>query len=344
MAKAPKGGEGFKPIDPKKTGPAEISQMADRVVNHVQAATPSQRRAGARFYDRARRDAYHVSKGVNPGMAEDPRRPGRTRDFNAVMDERGNTEDMKSRQPGIDRAAHTIAALSPSGGGMTWRENPQAAHETYKMSPEGAKGVQKTAAAHVAARKAGSAVTTAKKAGEDTTAPQAAADAAQKTYKNTNVSARSHPDIAKTNLKRTSTDTIATAHDIASGKQDEVNSEVKTQAFAQNIARPRHIAGVGPASQRATVDGRSHNIAVGKDLPWGTTIGLGAPSRYKVTEQAHQLAAQRTGQLPHQAQATSWIQHKEAKESTASAGMQARHMGARGTGGDITLNSEQFGK
>jgi hypothetical protein len=324
----------FKPISIKDTGPKQVSEMADRTVSHVQAATPSERRGGARFYDRARRDAYHVSKGVDPGLAGSAAdknaagRPGRTRNFNAVMDERGQTEGMKERQPGITRAAHQIAQLSPSlPAGMSWHENPRAAHQVSHLTGETLGKLDEATRAHETAQTAAGLAVSTKNAVRKKTGSKAGAKAAGKAaetahgdYRVKNDAARAQPDINDTELKHAGSDNIVKAHDISTGAAAGVASRVKTGAFAETIARPRHIGGGIEASERSTIDGRSHDIAVGKHLGWKTDRGLGAAGRYQHFEEGNRQAAARLGMYPHQAQAVSWIQDDNAQKAKASEG------------------------
>ena len=60
--------EQFKPVQVKNVTPEEHAGHVKNIVDSVKAATPAERRGGARFYERAHRDATRVGLGLNLGF------------------------------------------------------------------------------------------------------------------------------------------------------------------------------------------------------------------------------------------------------------------------------------
>jgi hypothetical protein len=93
-----------------------------------------------------------------------------------------------------------------------------------------------------------------------------------------------------------------------SPKGKKTDTRKKIGSFYQNIRDPK-------GSQAATVDSRSHDIAVGeKGLGWTTRRGLSSVGRYRNLENAHVEATHilrdmtdNPRLMPHQVQATSWL-------------------------------------
>jgi hypothetical protein len=66
-------------------------------------------------------------------------------------------------------------------------------------------------------------------------------------------------------------------------------------------------------SDSATIDGRSHDIALGEHHTWDTERGLSAKGRYQYFVDTHAEARDKLGMRSASAvQATSWIQDKNA--------------------------------
>ena len=238
----------FTPINHKALTSPEKERFAQNIAGSVAKATPAERRQGSHWYGRAHRDAVTLAAGA------DPRTPGRTR-REALSQFRQAPAGERSER--VSRAAGTLAALSPSGGGMSWERNVPAAHELGKLSDS---------------------------------------DVAK-------VSAGNREPLAGNNLRFASSSTVARAHEILTGKKA-VPHDVKTGNFYRNINNPRDPDSV-------TIDGRSHDIAIGQRQSWRTTRGLGSKGRYDVLADAHQRARDITGmQQAHQVQAVSWLADK----------------------------------
>lgn len=250
---AAKAANTFKPIKPKDVTPAEREQHVQNVVRSVQAATPSERRGGAQWYQRAHRDAVTLAAGANP------RTPGRSR-REALKSFRALPES--EQKPRVEQAAGAVARLSPSGGGMNWERNVPAVHELGKMS--------------------GSQVD--------------------------QVSRGNRSSLAGKNLRFASNRDIVSAHAVLHGDarpEDVLPMNLKTGHFYKNIAEPGKGHG-------ATIDARSHDIALGQRQTWDTNRGLQSAGRYKHFEDVHSEAAKRLGMSPEGTQATSWVADKRA--------------------------------
>ncbi len=98
----------------------------------------SEKRAGARSYPRARRDAVRVGLGMNPGKqpcGDASARTGRTPLRKATPEQWAAFNDPVHREAARMRGAGAIAALSPSSpAGMDWENNPTAAYEVWSLT------------------------------------------------------------------------------------------------------------------------------------------------------------------------------------------------------------------
>lgn len=274
---------GFKPVNPKAVTPAQREQQVQNVVHSVQAAaTPSERRGGAQWYQRAHREAATLAAGANP-LA-----PGRTR--RAAKKAFGQLPESEQRAR-TNQSAGVLARLSPSGGGMTWEKSVPAAHELGKMT--------------------------------DAQVDQ--------------VSRGNRSSLAGKNLRFASNRDIVSAHTIHTGEnkpEDVLPMKLKTGHFYKNIAEPGKGHG-------ATIDARSHDIALGERHTWDTNRGLQSAGRYKHFEDVHTEAAHRLGMSPEGTQATSWVADKRAAlqsgqgvdTSKMSANQGVGGLGARRRGG-----------
>ena len=108
------------------------------IANSYRESTPSEKRAGARSYARAGRDAVRVGLGMNPGKQpyEDvSRRPGHMPLRKATPEQRAAFNDPVQREAARMRGAGAIAALSASSpAGMDRENNPTAAHEVWSLT------------------------------------------------------------------------------------------------------------------------------------------------------------------------------------------------------------------
>ena len=281
----------------KNLNKPQFEQHVKNVMASTQAAGPVEQQRGKNFYPMAHELSKSVGRGVDPSGALEHGTPGHvSRDYFL-----GNTSALKEeihdptntlQETRVKQGAGAVAALSPA---MPWEQrgkddkvtsypNVQAAHELRGVSEGEMVEIQRGNRAPVAGNP------------------------------------------ARANLNRQSGANISKAHDILHGYRDpdmafSTRSKaartknpgplpggeptVKTGAFYGNIVDPTH-------SQRATIDGRSHDIAVGEELAWKTNRGLGAQGRYDYLEAVHQEAAKRMGMRPHEVQATSWLADKKA--------------------------------
>jgi hypothetical protein len=315
----------FTPVDPKTF---DVDAAAERIKTSVGKASPSQRRSGAQWYQRANRDASRIGAGLDPGKPtgagydeptaqgkrEGVQRPGRTRLRGAELDA-FHSRSQGARQQDVDRGAGAMAVTSPSYAGMNYERSLSASHAAQNIDSSDMLAINKasatlgvTRAAQGTAKKATNAAK--KGLGSPEVASQAVAahEASKTVSSDAATSARAQPHVHDTMLKHTSSvESIGQAHQILSGEktpEQVLPMDVKTGAYYQNIRDPNH-------SMRATVDGRSHDIGAGTTVGWGVNRGLGAKGRYSVLEQAHQKAASDLGIKPHQAQAISWVQNKD---------------------------------
>jgi hypothetical protein len=299
----------FHPLDVKNVSPEEHERHVSNIVDSVRAASPSERRAGARFYPRAHRDATRVGLGLNPGKqpygGTGAERPGRDRMPKDVAAR--HVADPKSFDTSTRRGAGAIAALSPSSpAGMDWEHNPTAAHEVWGLTTEHVAKFRAADEASGVASKATGALGKAKRQKSGVREAQAASDTAKSGYAAASAEARPALD-SSVGLRHAGNKAILRAHSILSGEQtpeEALPMKAKTGHFYENIAG---------ADDKATVDGRSHDIALGEHHPWDTSRGLGAAGRYKYFNDAHVEARDQLGMRSTSAvQATSWIQDKNA--------------------------------
>lgn len=262
---------------PDKSAGSDLSQhehanRVNRIVSTYMASSPEQRHAGARWYSQAHRAATTVAKGEDPGIG-----------FNTPAMKRGVYRPPDVSKEDVNRSAGVIAALSPAmPAGMTWTENPKAAHELMK-APAG----EQERLAHQ---------------GERSSAPglKHAGGAHVKTANR--IIQGEDPE-----------ETFAFKRQGRTGNPLP-DQHKKRGSFYRNIADPSH-------SQNATVDFRSAGIAAHhRTSTAGVAQDLGnlSGSRYQDYERAHQDAADiinqhlaQSGQasrvLPHQVQATTWV-------------------------------------
>ena len=328
----------FGPLNIKTVTPDEREQHVQNVVGSVQKATASERRAGARFYPRAHRDAVRTGMGVHPGYPQlggtGAERPGHER---LTSEQRHHLmEHPVEREGAARRGAGMIAALSPSQpAGMSWERNVPAAYDAMHMTADQASGIHEANQAQAGYQKTGGVLrsqahiegmkpTELDKAVTRSPAgfrPEAVAaveghHAAQEHYRE--VATRTRAPFDETHLKFAGVRAIQDAHDIAIGArtpEQVLPITVKTGNFYQNIADPRHSRGV-------TVDARSADIARGVRMGWETPRGLGAKGRYDYYKGVHQDAADRMGMTPAATQATGWIHDRNAQMNKGSAAMQ----------------------
>lgn len=320
----PSNSSGFKPIDPKATSARAV---ANRVKSEVQEANPSERRSGGQWYDRSHRDAVRIGSHIDPGKPiegaqgykEGVQRPGRQRLRGAELDAFHNMSKGE-RQQAADRGAGALAVVSPSHAGMTYEKSVPASHAAWDINSSDMRHVNQANATSAVVSKTQGAVAAAKNADKkglgspavmaEVTAAHEHASAVANTAADT---ARAQPHVAGTMLKHVSSvASIGQAHELLGGEktaEQVLPMEVKTGAYYQNIRDPKH-------SRRATIDGRSHDIGVGRTLGWGVNRGLGGKARYGKIEEGHQIAADEMGMMPHQAQAVSWVHNKHKVEDS----------------------------
>lgn len=107
------------------------------------------------------------------------------------------------------------------------------------------------------------------------------------------------------NLRFASNRDIVSAHAVLHGDakpEDVLPMKLKTGHFYKNISEP--------GKHGATIDARSHDIALGERHGWHTNRGLQSAGRYKHFEDVHGEAANRLGMTPDAVQATSWVADK----------------------------------
>ena len=146
-------------------------------------STPSDKRAGARSYGRARRDAVRVGLGMNPGKQpyEDvSRRPGHMSLRKASPEQRAAFSDPVQREAARMRGAGAIAALSAnSPAGMDRENSPTAAHEVWSLTVAHVAKLQGAVDAADRGSKARRALRAAKNRGAGVPEAQAAVDKAE---------------------------------------------------------------------------------------------------------------------------------------------------------------------
>jgi len=335
----------FKPlkIPTAKQGgvPAEVT--AQHVANATvswDAASSSQKRQGHRFYPGYHRSAVRVGMGEDPGMLV-PHPSGNgvlVRDGSAASRVRSDlrqpvsaVDRVQSADPAETRkAAAKIAILSPSGGGMTWERNAQAAYDIGGLSSEVVAGLREAdAAQRMQQHSAGllkSLKGTDKRPGGGSRAEIKAATTINNAHKAdvTRLSAAARAPLAGQNLSRQSIGTIVRAHAVHTGArtpEQALPMKLKTGAFFETGNDPK-------GSLRAVIDGRSHDINHGEHLLWDTKRGLTAVGRYQHHEGVVQQAASARGVSPSTLQAGSWIADKEHQMRNQSDAARAYGQGA----------------
>lgn len=188
----------------------------------------------------------------------------------------------------VDRASAAIARLSPSSpAGMSWQDtqgrlmNARAAHEVSDMS------------------------------GEEVAKFSASRERPEGTYAVHHAGGYAVEHAHALLRKETTPEADMLTRP---GKKGPVDTRKKIGSFYQNITDPKH-------SESVTVDGRSHDIAIGQRLPWTSDRGLDTKARYGYFEAVHQEATRRLQRLTdnpglrgHQVQATSWIADQAGQE------------------------------
>lgn len=320
------GSEAFKPVDVNRLDSFTRGRHVQNIVESAGAANYHERQAGSRFYGLAHSDALKVGLGLDPGVMPYGKAagPAGQRREGGVRRLPPEVRDHLKANPGardeaVRRGAGAIAALSPSSpAGMDWEHNARAAYEVQQL-PDEAIGKFRAADEKLGdVSKAVGALRSAKKTGQGLPEATKALGDARDAYTPAADAARAH--LAGTPaLRRAGGKAIIKAHEILSGQttpEEALPMDNKTGHFYENI---RHPGNPGPA----TVDGRSHDIALGQHLPWDTNRGLSAKGRYSYFVDAHQQARDvlhmRTA---NQVQATSWIHDKNAMLAKASPGEQ----------------------
>ena len=164
------------------------------IANGCRESTPSGKRAGARSYPRANRDAVRVGLGMNPGKQPcgDPfRRPGRTPLREATPEQWAAFNDPVQREAARTRGAGAIAALSPgSPAGMDRENNPTAAYEVWSLTTAHVVKLQGAVDAAAAGSRARGALRAAENTGVGVPEAQAAVDKAEAASKCASAKAR----------------------------------------------------------------------------------------------------------------------------------------------------------
>jgi hypothetical protein len=335
--------------------PAAVEQMSKNAGASWDAGSKTQHRAAYRWYNDAHRLAAHDVMDQDPGELEGTpgisrvRRPGSglehlrrslaSPDIVAEVHEAtgGPIGSGTNYHPSeaIQRSAAKFATLSPSGGGMNWPKNPQAAYQAGHVEPGQFEAIQHATDLQSQERLARGAVRRAVNHGEPTGELQGPADEAKRASHAASASALA--PFKGMSLSRTSAATIERAYEVHHGTiapEDAVPQDVKTGAFSQTIANPGHPANPASGSQRATIDGRAHDINYGASLLWDSNRGISSSkTRYAPHEQAVQQAAAERGIHPHALQAGGWIADDEASMEGQSAGQQAIGQGPHREGG-----------
>jgi hypothetical protein len=290
------------------------------------AASPNALKGGMRFYPQAHRAAVTVAKGEAPGI---------------IPEGKADTPAIKRgvyRPPGLsDDAVHTaavkIAILSPATpAGMSWKMNPQAAHEVSQLSPEGAAAAHQNRADVQTGANARGTLKTLKTGGAPAgqiKEAQGAVNASKAASDVSSAAVRGHLQAEGLSaLTHASGGSISRAVDMHTGAASaadwQSSHKVKTGAFAENITDPAH-------SQRSTIDAHSADILEGQRRSFKFDRGLSSVGRYGALEGANAEAAKQRGVQPHQMQAVGWVADEEARSQ---AGSQATGGGrAGGVGG-----------
>lgn len=325
-------------IDVKAMTPEIKEQQTQNVVKSVKAASPSERRAGMRWYQDAHRQVVHLAAGVpahqqqfEPGSAPKSERriPGTGRGLEALRGalSGGGIHDANRPSPeAMGRESGSVAALSPA---MDWEKNIQAAQEIHGLSAHEVgtmrDSVRDMRAAQGAERAARAAAKTHGEGSPEHSAAMEASQTAQATYQASKAAARA-PLQGKA-LNNQSTDNIIKAHDIHTGAktpEEALPMGIKTGNFHRNILDPKNREGV-------TIDTRSADIAMGTTYPWKTDRGLSSQARYDHFADVHRQARDvLNAPTTHGVQAVSWLQNKNAMLS----GSRGKHRHGESIHGD----------
>jgi hypothetical protein len=315
-------GEQFKALQVKDVTPEQHAGHVQNIVDSVNAATPSERRAGARFYPRAHRDAYHVGQRMNPGHqtygGKGAERPGHARMTGTQA--LAHASDPRASDAATARGAGAIAALSPSSpAGMDWENNPTAAYEAWGLTTE---QVGHFRAAETSLGKVSKAVGDARAAknhGDPGAIRDATAHSARMgaDYKALSDTARQAMP-AGSSLNHAGNRAILKAHEILAGEK------TPEQVLPMDAKTGHFYRAIKGDSDAAVVDGRSHDLTTGQHLQWDTPRGLSAKGRYKYFADTHTEARNVLGMRSTSAvQATSWIQDKNAMLAKATPALRA---------------------
>ncbi len=315
------------------------AQPAANVTASILAATPSQRRQGLRFYDRAHRLALHNAMGENPGMLAPQYEGGplvRSDIRQRLLSNLRSAEDPVARVHAVPEDAIRIQAAiivilsTGSPAGMTWAMSVQAAYEIKDLTPEAISDFRAAHNARLAVAKARRALVSLK----DRRAPSAKVHSAQQVLDQASAKIRVTAQAARqhlegTALKHAGIGAILQAHAVHAGEaapEDVIPMNNKAGAFFESISAPR-------TSDRAPVDERSNDILLGVRLLWDTDRGLSSAARHRHFEDAHRLAAEALGMRPSQAQAISWIVDKAASVAGQTQGSRPKGRFASRKGG-----------
>ena len=315
-------GDQFKAQAPTKlslpVSPDTQQAMTGRALASYDAASPQTVKEGKGFYPSAHRAAVTVAKGEAPGI---------------IPEGKASTPAIKRgvyRPPGLsDEAVHgaavKIAILSPATpAGMTWKMNPQAAHEVSQLSPEGVAAAHQNRADVNAGQNARGALKTGGGTKEAVATTKAASDVSSAALRD-RLGAE-----GLSSLTHASGGSISRAVDMHTGAASaadwQESHKVKTGAFAENITDPAH-------SQRSTIDAHSADILEGQRRSFKFDRGLSAVGRYGPMEAANADAAKQRGVSPHQMQAVGWLADEQARSQAGSAASGSTGRRAGGVGG-----------
>lgn len=301
--------------------PDAVQQHADNIVKTYNTATSEEKHSGYGWYAGAHREATRLAMSSEPG-AQHPAKEGKRSVYT-----HGPSEAATHRQAG------NIAALSPT---MDWNKNVQAAKDVHGLSGDQVGKLRQSVAMGKQVQDSARAL----KKMPQGTPEHAAATEAHNTMQSASVSlkAEARAPLKGKALNLQSGENILKAHNIHSGAlspEEALPITRKTGQFYQQIANPRSSAG------GATVDYRSHDIAMGAHHPLDADRGLTNQKRYDHFQEAHRVAAQTISQQsglphsPHQVQAITWVADKRAMLGSGGGGKhrhgEAIHNGVDGS-------------